>query len=132
VFNFYLPSYAPQGPVGDAGLVAPEFQIATEEKVVNSANLFNWTIQNSDEINNNDTRSTLDLEDELAWADDLPQMMDTLDLLLLNSEMSSQLRSIILNHLNGAPFFTGDEGRRAKLEDAIMLIVNSHEYMIQK
>ena len=132
VFNFYLPNYAPQGPAGDADLVAPEFQIATEEKVVNSANLFNWTIQNSEEINNNDTRSTLDLEDELVWADDLPQMMDTLDLLLLNGEMSSQLHSIILNHLNGAPFFSGDEGRRAKLEDAIMLIVNSHEYMIQK
>ena len=115
VFNFYLPSYSPQGPIGDADLVAPEFQIATEEKVVNTANIINWAIQNSDRYADNTTRSTLDLEDELGWADNHEQMLDTLDLLLLSGTMSSQMRSIILHHLNSPDFPAGTEGNRPKV-----------------
>lgn len=132
VFNFYSPFFSPQGPIGDAGKVAPEFQIATENKSVQTANALNWTIQRSEQSNDNNSPSVLDLDDEINWANDHEQMMDKLNLLLLNGEMSSQLRSIILTHLNDAPFPAGSAGLRPKLEDAIMLIVNSHEYMVQK
>lgn len=132
VFNFYSPFYSPQGAISEADLVAPEFQIATENFNIQTANALNWTIQNSDMINNAGEWSVLDLDDEISWVNNLDQMMDTLNLLLLNGEMSTQLRTIILNHLNNAPFPAGSEGLRSKLEDAIMLIVNSHEYMVQK
>ena len=43
VFNYYLPLYSPGGPVANAGMVAPELQIATETSVVQNINTF-WTI----------------------------------------------------------------------------------------
>jgi uncharacterized protein (DUF1800 family) len=39
VFNFFEPSYALPGEIAQAGLVSPEFQIATETTVVGAANL---------------------------------------------------------------------------------------------
>jgi uncharacterized protein (DUF1800 family) len=43
VFNYYLPFYSPGGPVANAGMVAPEMQIATETSVIRNLNAF-WTI----------------------------------------------------------------------------------------
>ena len=39
VFNFFEPGYALPGEIAQAGLVSPEFQIATETTVVGAANL---------------------------------------------------------------------------------------------
>jgi uncharacterized protein (DUF1800 family) len=38
VFNWFLPDYVVPGPLGAAGLVAPELQVATESNVVNVIN----------------------------------------------------------------------------------------------
>jgi len=38
VFNWFLPDYVMPGPLGAAGLVAPEFQVATESSVINVIN----------------------------------------------------------------------------------------------
>ena len=38
VFNFFEPSYALPGEISQAGLVSPEFQIATETTIVGAAN----------------------------------------------------------------------------------------------
>ncbi|MCP4848800.1 MAG: hypothetical protein GY899_12735, partial [Verrucomicrobiaceae bacterium] len=43
VFNYYLPFYSPGGPVADAGMIAPEMQIATETAVIRNINYF-WNI----------------------------------------------------------------------------------------
>lgn len=40
VFNFYLPDYAPGGPIADAGLVSPELQLANEQDVIRNINYF--------------------------------------------------------------------------------------------
>ncbi|MEO8615480.1 MAG: DUF1800 family protein [Luteolibacter sp.] len=48
VFNFYSPNYLPPGPVGDAGLVAPEFQILNATTAVSSPNYFYNSIANRD------------------------------------------------------------------------------------
>jgi uncharacterized protein (DUF1800 family) len=42
VFNWFLPDYIKPGPMGQAGLVAPELQISTESLEVNKTNWF-WT-----------------------------------------------------------------------------------------
>ncbi|MEE9344528.1 MAG: DUF1800 domain-containing protein, partial [Methylococcales bacterium] len=44
VFNFYRPDYTPPGMSGETGLIAPEFQLATENFVINTANLINYSI----------------------------------------------------------------------------------------
>ncbi len=38
VFNWFLPDYVVPGPLASAGLVAPEFQVATESNVINVIN----------------------------------------------------------------------------------------------
>jgi len=38
VFNWYLPDFAPSGPVANAGLVAPEMQLANEQDAVRNIN----------------------------------------------------------------------------------------------
>jgi hypothetical protein len=38
VFNFYLPEFTPAGPVQEAGLVAPEAQIATAPNLIGYLN----------------------------------------------------------------------------------------------
>jgi uncharacterized protein (DUF1800 family) len=40
VFNWYLPDYSPGGPIADAGLVAPELQIANEQDVIRNLNYY--------------------------------------------------------------------------------------------
>lgn len=40
VFNWFLPDYVLAGPLAQAGLVAPELQIATESNVVNVTNVY--------------------------------------------------------------------------------------------
>lgn len=40
VFNFYLPNYAPTGPLAQGGWVAPEMQIATEPELIRNINFF--------------------------------------------------------------------------------------------
>ena len=40
VFNFFEPGYALPGEIAQAGLVSPEFQIATETTVVGAANVY--------------------------------------------------------------------------------------------
>jgi uncharacterized protein (DUF1800 family) len=40
VFNFFEPGFALPGEIAQAGLVSPEFQIATETTIVGAANLF--------------------------------------------------------------------------------------------
>ena len=48
VFNFYSPNYLPPGQVGDAGLVAPEFQILNATTAVSSPNYFYNSINSRD------------------------------------------------------------------------------------
>ncbi|MES2438815.1 MAG: DUF1800 family protein [Verrucomicrobiota bacterium] len=48
VFNFYSPNYLPPGPVGEAGLVAPELQILNATTAVSSPNYFYNSIAGRD------------------------------------------------------------------------------------
>ncbi|WP_438479063.1 DUF1800 family protein [Oleiharenicola lentus] len=44
VFNFYSPTYAPPGPVRDAGLVAPEFQALNSVTAISLPNRFSGSL----------------------------------------------------------------------------------------
>lgn len=46
VFNWFLPDYSTGAAIGDAGLVVPEFQIATEINVISHINR-HWTLSTS-------------------------------------------------------------------------------------
>ncbi|MFK7889118.1 MAG: DUF1800 family protein [Gammaproteobacteria bacterium] len=130
VFNFYLPDYAPPGFIRDEGLVAPEFQIYNANTMQSSSRAVTWEIWNEDGWG--EGRVKLDVTTEAALADNPDALLDHLDLLMLSGQMSNGVRNRIRNHLTSGLFPDGAEGRNVKAREAIMLLANTPEYLIQK
>lgn len=130
VFNFYLPDFSPSGQIRNAGLVSPEFQIVNETSVATIANMQNAMIFWAEP--GNTWASSLDLSVEQALAPDPDALLDHLNLLLLNGQMTPELRQIIKDHLNTAWYPDPPDGNRAKAKDVISLIMMSPEYQVQK
>ena len=90
VFNFYLPDYQPPGPIGNAGLVGPEFQIQTSVFGITTPNIFYSLTQGAV------GSFTLDFTPQAALADTPTAMLDNIDQLLTHGMMSSATRAVIL------------------------------------
>ena len=137
VFNFFRPDFSPNGLLNDNGLYAPEFQIINENTMVSSTNLYHLLVERfaTDETFTPalEEYSKFDMKDVTDMASDTDNLLDYLDLVLLNNEMSSSLRTILAEHLN-TPNVFGDarEGQFQKAREAIMLVIGSPEYLIQK
>jgi uncharacterized protein (DUF1800 family) len=113
VFNFYLPDFQPKGVIGDADLVAPEFQIfdaTTSIGFINEVHQWTrWTHGLFDPASiygswNNypDTwHGEVDLTDEMSLvaSDDLAGLLDRLDLILCYGKLSNTSRSAFLTSL---------------------------------
>jgi uncharacterized protein (DUF1800 family) len=97
VFNFYSPDFEPPGPIADAGLVGPEFQILNAVFAVTLPNTFNTLITGA-----NGTGSfRLNLSDQETLAASTGPLVDNLDLLLTHGTMSADSRAAILRALDG-------------------------------
>ncbi len=137
VFNFFRPDFSPNGLLNDNGLNAPEFQIINENTMVSSTNLFNQLIEkfSTDQAFTPalEQLSEFDMRDVTNLASNTDNLLDYLDLVLLNNEMSNPLRDILKEHLDAPDIFNdGREGQFQKAREAIMLIVDSPEYLIQR
>jgi len=125
VFNFFLPDHQPTGPITDAGLFAPEFQIITAVTAIASADDLETQIVRAMNFDDNAFYEVrLDLTDEIVLAPNVPALIDRLDLMLTYGNMSGQMRQI----LNQAVAQLGDPTDRAKL--ALYLIAISPEYAV--
>ena len=133
VFNFYQPGFSPSGPVASAGLVAPEFQIASESWLTGIASSMNWQIQDSlwvDDIDEYEW-SILDLRDEAPWGASPEYLLKRFNLLLLNGQMTAAEYEALETHLNRVKN-DSDAKNADVVRDAILLLVNSPNYLIQK
>lgn len=130
VFNFYLPDYAPPGELRDASLVAPEFEVINANTAQTIARAITWELYNEDQ--NGPGHVKLDVGDEVALASDPEALLDHLDLLLMSGQMSQAMRALILEHLRSEVFVDGTADDNTRARDAIMLVVNAPEYLIQK
>ena len=81
VFNFFRPNYSPMGGLRDAALVAPEFQIVTENTMTQLSNEIAREVQSQD-WNDYDYIS-VDTSREITLAANIDTLLDHLDLLLL-------------------------------------------------
>jgi len=137
VFNFFRPGYSPPNTrVGNAGLVAPEFQIVDEVTVAGYLNTMQTTVDAGIGTAANgvrDVRSTY--ASEVALASDPNALADRLNLLLMGGTMSSSLRSRIVEATSaiGLPP-TGSQttalANRTKL--AVYMTMASPEYLVQR
>ena len=147
VFNFFRPDFSPSGEVRDAGLVAPEFQILTDTQLVGAPNALDYRIfyfymgsdhyavwENGAPVPD---ETLMDYGPLKVLAADPSALVDRLDLLLLNGQMSDYMRDILVTRLQGAP---PDQVPGSPVQDvplwrvqqALYLIATSPEFSVQK
>ena len=138
VFNFFRPGYSPPNTrVGNAGLVAPEFQIVDEITVAGYLNTLQTTVDVGigNTVNGaRDVRSAYTAE--IALADDTGALADRIGLLLMNGKMPAALRARIVEATNAISLPASGTTRttallnRAKL--AAYMTMASSDYLVQR
>lgn len=132
VFNFYSPSFSPSGDIGDAALVAPEFQILNEIYITHT---LNW-IAGSTYVgykgltgdDYNEDRILIDISTELTLASDPVALVEHLNLLLLSGQMEGDLRSELISSIEAYP--VSEEFIRVL--NTLFLILSSPQFSIQR
>jgi len=147
VFNFFSPSYAPPGEIAQAGLVAPELQLANENLHTQMGWFFHTqsTYRTNKNSNNQDINSMrINIDEEMKVADDVDTLLDRVSEKLLGSPsaMSPVLRDQArkqlrlwqidptFNNTNRSAHF--DSMRQARVSDAIYLTLMSPEFAVQR
>ena len=120
VFNFFSPDYQVPGPIAQAGLKSPEFQITTETTATKTANYLTSLIF--------DNKVTLNLSYDETLAADPAQLVDHLNSLLMAGNMSPTMRTTLINIITQIP----EKSATERVKMAIDLVVNSPEYVIDK
>lgn len=148
VFNFFLPTHAPHGPIFDAGLVAPEFEILTSATAINWVNLMYIallsdyymevsTIPSVAEVGIPEfdpgawlpeDHVNLDLSDEFGLANNADALVDRLDLLLTGGIMGQESKDTISDAVALLNLFDAN----AAVKAGIFLTLISPDYVIQK
>jgi uncharacterized protein (DUF1800 family) len=141
VFNFFQPSYAPQGEISDLGFVAPEFQIFDSQSIPGTVDLLLYMVfydiwsdppegtpEDWDPLDGDRQKPwRMDLKDELALAFQGDALVDRLSLILTGGRLSEGTRNIVLNAMDRA----GDDPEY-RVRIALWTILISPEYNIQK
>ncbi|MEY4563538.1 MAG: hypothetical protein RLZZ618_2815 [Pseudomonadota bacterium] len=126
VFNFFLPSFSQAGPIMQAGLVAPEFQITTETTVVGSLNFFASVIKNGG-FGNGASRLKLDFEPLKALASDPAVLVDKLNVLFFNCQMSAVTRTRLVTLIAALPAAQTEN----RVKSALIVVFVSPDFVIQ-
>lgn len=141
VFNFFRPDYQPIGPIADAGLVAPEFQITHAQTILSYASrLHNWTFLNYElleywdmyagETWSGDKIPMLDLSDEHALSSEAEYaaLVDRINLILAHGSLSPRTQQTIINTIEQIPVNQSEFRTRM----AIFLTMMSPDYLINR
>ncbi|MGC4073734.1 MAG: DUF1800 family protein [Nibricoccus sp.] len=147
VFNFFLPNHSPPGPITQAGLTAPEFQIINASTAIAASNYYWDAIFNGLNrwgVSNAQNNVTLNLTQEMAMVVPASQVNDSvpagpaydpdpllrrLDLALTGGALSPQQFQIIRETLARIPRNSW-EWHRDYLRTAIYLIVTSPDFCV--
>ena len=132
VFNFFRPGYTPaNSQAAENDLVAPEFQLVNETTAAGYINFMERTINGTGfwvgDLN-------IDYDEEVGIADDTAALVDRLDLLLTAGQLSQFARDTITAALDATvPAQTASEDDKlAQVHRAVMLVMASNDYLIQK
>ncbi|MDX1665925.1 MAG: DUF1800 family protein [Saprospiraceae bacterium] len=142
VFNFFQPEYQPIGPIAEAGLVAPEFQITNSQTTVGYADeLHRWTMKESGIMQwgsvykdepwsgvDGSGKVRLDLSDEMALGESgqIEDLVERLNLIMLHGQLSDRSRQIIVNTVKQFP----ENRMEDRVRMALFLIMVTPDYLI--
>lgn len=129
VFNFFRPGYTPPNTsIAQAALLAPEFQILSEPTVVNYINYMAGTINNARVVK-------VDYTPELELARDVPALVDRYNRWFAAGQLSTAALDAIKSAVQSIAIpatGTPDNALRNRIYAAILLVMSSPEYLIQK
>ena len=127
VFNFFKPGYAPQGPIADAKLVAPEFEITTDTQIIASSNILKYLIYYGyGALDSNKVK--LNFSNVASLASDPAKLVDTLDLLMTGGNLSALTRTAVIAAVSAYPATSLTERAQA----AAYLLTVSPDFVVQK
>ena len=128
VFNFYPPDYV----VPDSTILGPEFAIQDTSKALNRINFVNALAFSNgvapDTSVAGATGTRLDLTALQALAQDPAALTDRLNVLLMDSGMSSQMRDVIIQAVNSVP--ASDSLTRVR--SAVFLVATSSQFQVER
>ena len=127
VFNFYRPDYAPPGDMRNAGLVAPEMEIANEATLAYMANLlaFGTFAANANPGAGPDD-IVIDTREEELLAGNAAQLVDRVADELAGGTISATLRSEVIAMVERLPA----SAAAARVAESIHGIVTAPEYVV--
>jgi len=134
VFNFFSPNYRPIGEASQNGLAAPELQLATDYMLPATESYLMRKIYDSYVGNPNgieDDEVAISLTRDTALATQPAQLIERYNTLFLSGQMSAPMKQVLLERLNGMPANTA-AAKRERVQEALYLIVNSPEYLVQQ
>ena len=148
VFNFYSPSYSPQGELSDSSLIAPAFQLFDMQTTIAASNLLweglmfsswaHWT-RRAFYQDDNDEWQTLggyvpDYGDYLEMADTPEDLVSRLDLVMCSGRMTEDSRRLLEQRIGRIALDDEDEednGRRDRVAFAVWYITNLPEFNVE-
>lgn len=145
VFNFYQYDYQPLGPIEEADLFAPEFQITSAQTISGWINaLYRFIVNENvadeydlyngeDNATYEDEISTLDISTEIMYTSDetLHILVDRLNLILAQGRLTQTTEDAIVEAIKKFDKVDQDDFEmRAKL--AIYLTMTAPEYLINR
>ncbi len=126
VFNYFRPGYVPPNTaIGTAGLVAPEFQITNESTVVGYLNYMQTAVSRGvgDVV--------ADYTSLVALADNAASLVDELNVVLAAGELGASTLTTLKTAIAAMPGGT-DAARNNRIYAALLLVLASPEYLVQK
>jgi uncharacterized protein (DUF1800 family) len=130
VFNFFRPGYVPPSTaLATSRQVAPEFQIVTESSVGGYLNYMQERIRNAV---NTDMQPAY--TQELAIVADAAALVRRVSLLLTAGQLGAPTLALITNAVAAVPVTatSTDSARRNRVAAAVLLVMASAEYLVQK
>ena len=132
VFNFFRPDYiSPRSHSMANNMTAPELQIMTDRAAAGYVNFINRTVMDIAfwyvDIKPNYSH-------QLDIAHDPIKLIDNLDLILTAGQLSQFTRGIIFDVIKDIPVngLAENQGRLQRVREAVILIMCSNEYIVQK
>jgi uncharacterized protein (DUF1800 family) len=134
VFNFFEPTHAHPGEVAQAGLVSPEFKIATETTVFGNPNFLRAVVFEGWMADDDATAVKEELRfNWTAWTQlTNPRLLEHVDLVFYAGSMSARTRKILRTALADADFVWPPNDRGRKVKELIWLTFLSPEALVQK
>jgi uncharacterized protein (DUF1800 family) len=134
VFNFYHPDFAPSGPLAQADLFGPEFEITNSATISGFMDFSKYGIIGGFNQSSTDTTKWLrpNYDAYIAMAGNPAQMVDALNTLLLAGSMSQQFRAQLIDVATKLTDSNATTQSTERFKTVLWLILNSPEYSIQK